>query len=1085
MRGGSRRSRRQTKPRVRIHLRRVGPNQAIQVRQDNPKTMGSASYDRYEKYKSARTVRAYKELGGTGADLAYDRKRGFVTILTEDASYAGSGEWQPGWLPTPTLCTGYAMRVEEAEAHALRSYAARAETFFSERVAAGVDPKAGADELVRLMPLWEADATFDPKRVESCFFTMDALAKDFAHWRRRGDSSKQMQQVTDLASGVFCSLLRDHSAHLVEALDDVRTAPRWAKAANSVTEWARQEALATQECNAAPAGLEGRRADSIPTPKNYSDAVRGEFAKYWAEAIEREIQNLIDHEVFKWVPRPPHRHLIDSNWAWKVKTTDKGLIDKFKARLVARGFRQIYGVDYVDTASPVGKLQTFRTLLAEAARRGMEFSFLDIRSAYLEAYLKIKQFMTPPKGVTPPEPGQVMRLDRGLYGLKQAGRRWHEKFRKNLLDWGFRSSSADSCLFVKGKGRGQLRVLLFVDDLGIFNDKTDEGRAMKADLVKSIVDEGYEYSTSDDDHVYLGMAVHRVSATALFLTQDRYIEDIMLKYGFDKCEKVHTPTDGNKVTVRDCPGWVRRETNDSNGGKFYSDHAVTDYKASDNPLGRRFRELTGALRWIEQCTRPDISAVLSELSKVQSDPGQKHLDALEHLMRYVNTTKALGLCYGGPKRQTADAAIVCYVDSDWGGDPDTFYSRGGHVFTAWQCPVMWTSQKMKAVAASSTEAEYMAASRAVRDSKWMRYLFSDLGYGDLSTKNFGKFCDRDFVKLRLSDAVDRDEQPVSCKPMTCFGDNKGANAISRNDVLHKRSKHIHIAFHIVRREVKRGHCVFGYIPTGENIADLMTKGLCRKTHEYLTNKIMFALKDGVLQDICGNIIEWGPNPQVMDELYLDMPPGLDPSAGDEERPDQVSLPSVAPNLTRAAAGEPDLMLDAIEQSAIIDSLLDSIGGSALIAIGGRTYAIIDSGASRTYASALEQLTDCLPGGGVVSVANGQCERIVETGTLGSISGARRVNSFKRTLVSVTDIVQQFGSVLFDKDGAYLLSVSTLGTPIISQIGQGTPERLYSFDGAALTAHAKRMGELGFDSLRQGQIKHLLSSWGCAGDVISG
>ena len=179
------------------------------------------------------------------------------------------------------------------------------------------------------------------------------------------------------------------------------------------------------------------------------------------------------------------------------------------------------------------------------------------------------------------------------------------------------------------------------------------------------------------------------------------------------------------------------------------------------------------------------------------------------------------------------------------------------------------------------------------------------------------------------------------------------------------------------------------------------------------------------------------------------------------------------------------MLDAIGQSAIIDSLLDSIGGSALIAIGDRSYTIIDSGASRTYAGAHERLSDCSPGGGVVSVANGQCERIVETGTLGSISGVRRVNSFKRTLVSVTDIVQQFGSVLFDKDGAYLLSVSVLGTPIISQIGQSTPERLYSFDGTTLTAHAKRMGELGFDSLRQGQIKHLLSSWGCAGDVISG
>ena len=69
--------------------------------------------------------------------------------------------------------------------------------------------------------------------------------------------------------------------------------------------------------------------------------------------------------------------------------------------MVGRGFKQIYGVDYVDTMSPVGKLDTFRVLLSEAARRKMEFRFLDIKSAYLTADLKIKQFMKPPHGAKP------------------------------------------------------------------------------------------------------------------------------------------------------------------------------------------------------------------------------------------------------------------------------------------------------------------------------------------------------------------------------------------------------------------------------------------------------------------------------------------------------------------------------------------------------------------------------------------------------------------------------------------------------------------------------------------------------------
>ena len=128
---------------------------------------------------------------------------------------------------------------------------------------------------------------------------------------------------------------------------------------------------------------------------------------------------------------------------------------------MARGFRQVYGIDYVDTMAPVGKLTSFRMLLAECARRGMDVSFVDIRSAYLKADLKIKQYMTPPMGVTPPKPGMVMRLDKGLYGLVQSGRRWNEQFNKNLLSWGFKASAADPCLYVKSKGDSEIRVLLF------------------------------------------------------------------------------------------------------------------------------------------------------------------------------------------------------------------------------------------------------------------------------------------------------------------------------------------------------------------------------------------------------------------------------------------------------------------------------------------------------------------------------------------------------------------------------------------------------------------------------------------------
>ena len=90
--------------------------------------------------------------------------------------------------------------------------------------------------------------------------------------------------------------------------------------------------------------------------------------------------------------------------------------------------------------APVGMLTTFRVMVAEAAHRGMDVAFCDIRSAYLKADLDVKLYMKPPAGVKPPSPGMVMRLDRALYGLKQAGHLWSQKFKGDLLRWGYQSS---------------------------------------------------------------------------------------------------------------------------------------------------------------------------------------------------------------------------------------------------------------------------------------------------------------------------------------------------------------------------------------------------------------------------------------------------------------------------------------------------------------------------------------------------------------------------------------------------------------------------------------------------------------------
>jgi hypothetical protein len=334
-----------------------------------------------------------------------------------------------------------------------------------------------------------------------------------------------------------------------------------------------------------------------------------------------------------------------------------------------------------------------------------------------------------------------------------------------------------------------------------------------------------------------------------------------------------------------------------------------------------------------------------------------------------------------------------------------------------------------------------------------------MGYGDITTLNFGKLCDQDFVKVHLSDIVDRSEMPTAI-----FCDNKAAVAISKNPVLHKRSKHINIAFHIVRRECVKGHVVLAYIPTKENIADMLTKALTRVPQEHLTGKIMAGMKDGKVVDVTGEPLEWEAHSPVLDKLYQTVPPGLNQTKGDKldlpvkNRLDSIRQKALAlggrlakRSLDRISAmpmGRPDQRFS----RAIAAGLARSVLQHCMAASDPYSYAIVDSGASYTYASGSESLQNASPGMGHVRVANGASEKVSLIGDMGPMKGVRQVSSFQRTLVSVKDLVEQFGPVLFNNDGVYLASRGTQGKSFISKIGSCTPERLYTFDVAALTEH---------------------------------
>ncbi|CAI7919535.1 unnamed protein product [Closterium sp. NIES-53] len=163
---------------------------------------------------------------------------------------------------------------------------------------------------------------------------------------------------------------------------------------------------------------------------------------------------------------------ITSKWLFKIKSNADGKIERYKSRLVAKGYQQKERVDYKELFAPVVKPTTQRTLLAGAAIKGWVVKQMDVTTAFLNGVLEEEIFMAQPEGFDDGS-GRVLKLKKALYGLKQAPRQWYLKLRGVLEEIGFTPSTADHSLFMLGEGEQRSFMVLYVDDILIFSPSSD------------------------------------------------------------------------------------------------------------------------------------------------------------------------------------------------------------------------------------------------------------------------------------------------------------------------------------------------------------------------------------------------------------------------------------------------------------------------------------------------------------------------------------------------------------------------------------------------------------------------------------
>ncbi|KAK8488101.1 hypothetical protein V6N11_019771 [Hibiscus sabdariffa] len=206
-------------------------------------------------------------------------------------------------------------------------------------------------------------------------------------------------------------------------------------------------------------------------PKTYQEAVASPDSEKWLEAMRSEMDSMSVNQVWTLVEPPEGIKPIGCKWVFKKKTDMDGNVQTYKGRLVAKGFGQIHGVDYDETFSPVAMFKSIRILLAVAAFHDYEIWQMDVKTAFLNGKLEEDVYMTQPEGfVTPENARKVCKLQRSIYGLKQASRSWNLRFNEAIQEFGFIRNEDEPCVYKKFSGSIVSFLILYVDDILIIGN---------------------------------------------------------------------------------------------------------------------------------------------------------------------------------------------------------------------------------------------------------------------------------------------------------------------------------------------------------------------------------------------------------------------------------------------------------------------------------------------------------------------------------------------------------------------------------------------------------------------------------------
>nr|XP_016436991.1 PREDICTED: uncharacterized mitochondrial protein AtMg00810-like [Nicotiana tabacum] len=368
----------------------------------------------------------------------------------------------------------------------------------------------------------------------------------------------------------------------------------------------------------------------------------------WQAAMAQEFEALHTNNTWNLVPLPAGKRAIRCKWVYKIKHKSDKSVERFKARLVVKGYTQQAGIDYTETFSPVVKMTTVRGLIAIAIKKGWQLFQLDVNNAFIHGDLREEVYMDVPPDL--------------------ASRQLYEKLAEALCSRGYVHSMLDYFLFYKKAGASVIFVAMYVDDVIITGSQLDE-----IESLKGFLHETFKIKDLGRLNYFLGLEV-LYKHDGVLISQRKFTMDLLKEYNCLQYSPMSSPLDlPIKLKVDE--------------GTLLPDPTY-------------YRKLIGKLNFLTN-TRLDIAYNAQHLSQFMQSPRDTHLKATFHVLRYLKGDPNLGIFLSN----SDDYRVRAFCDSDWGTCPKSRKSVSGYIVLFGDNPISWKSKKQSTIALSSIEAE--------------------------------------------------------------------------------------------------------------------------------------------------------------------------------------------------------------------------------------------------------------------------------------------------------------------------------------------------------------------------------------------